>query len=171
MYLGWNSCEVFEVAADSVGFFDNGVHAQLGDLVNECVLIAFPVLHHCGQQRENNSDCVLGKYFPRYRQTSVLNWNMLLCDGRTVTKIIQALREFYQGPSCACTRWCSRWSLWRPAEPSSAEAGRGGSPAWPPAAPSAAAGNASPAAPAWLRKSRGWCNLFSPWKCKRADRL
>ena len=39
------------MAADSVGFFDNGVHAQLGDLVNECVFVAFPVLNHCGQQR------------------------------------------------------------------------------------------------------------------------
>lgn len=61
MYLGWNSCEVFEMAADSIGFFDNGVHAQLGDLVNERVLVTFPVLHHCGQQRENSSHCVPGR--------------------------------------------------------------------------------------------------------------
>lgn len=51
-YLWRNSCQVFEMAADSVGFFDNGVHAQFRDLFNECVLIAFPVLHHYGQQRE-----------------------------------------------------------------------------------------------------------------------
>lgn len=44
---------MLEVAADSVGFFDDGVHAQLRDLVNECVLVPFPVLHHCGQQRES----------------------------------------------------------------------------------------------------------------------
>lgn len=57
LYLGWNSCEVFEMAADSIGFLDNRVHAQLGDLVNERVLITLPVLHHCGQQRENCSHC------------------------------------------------------------------------------------------------------------------
>lgn len=45
------------MAADSIGFFDNGVHAQLGDLVNERVLVTLPVLHHCGQQRENSSHC------------------------------------------------------------------------------------------------------------------
>lgn len=47
---------MLEVAADSVGFFDYGVHAQLGDLVNEGVLVALPVLHHCGQQREHLSN-------------------------------------------------------------------------------------------------------------------
>lgn len=67
---------MFEVAADSVGLFDNGMHAQLGDLVNERVLVAFPVLHHCGQQRENGSDCGLDKYFPKYRQTVELNGNI-----------------------------------------------------------------------------------------------
>lgn len=76
-------------------------------------------------------------------------------------------KDFYQGLSCACTRWCSRWCFWRPAEPQSAGAGRGGSPALRPAAPSAAAGNASPAAQAWLRKSRGWCSLFSPLNSER----
>lgn len=45
-YLWRKSCQVFEMAADSVGFFDNGVHAQFGDLFDERVLIAFPVLHH-----------------------------------------------------------------------------------------------------------------------------
>ncbi len=74
------------MAADSVGFFDNGVHAQLGDLVNECVLVAFPVLHHCGQQRENSSYCALDK-----------------CNERGL-KISQALRDFYRGLSGACTR-------------------------------------------------------------------
>lgn len=48
-YLWRNSSQVFEVAADSVGFFDNGVHAEFGDLFNERVLIAFPVLHHYEQ--------------------------------------------------------------------------------------------------------------------------
>lgn len=50
-YLWRNPCQVFEMAADSVGFFDNGVHAQFGDLIDECVLIAFSVFHHYGQQR------------------------------------------------------------------------------------------------------------------------
>lgn len=54
-YLWRDSCQVFEMAADSVGFFDDGVHAQFGDLFDECVLITFPVLHHYGQQREYNS--------------------------------------------------------------------------------------------------------------------
>lgn len=43
------------MAADSVGLFDNGVHAQFGDLVDERVLVTLPVLHHCGHQRESNS--------------------------------------------------------------------------------------------------------------------
>lgn len=42
------------MAADPVGLLNNGVHAQLGDLVDERVLVAFPVLHHCGQQRESS---------------------------------------------------------------------------------------------------------------------
>lgn len=47
--------QVLEVAADAVGLLDDGVHAQLGDLVDERVLVAFPVLHHCGQQGESRS--------------------------------------------------------------------------------------------------------------------
>lgn len=39
--------QVLEVAADAVGLLDDGVHAQLGDLVDERVLIALSVLHHC----------------------------------------------------------------------------------------------------------------------------
>lgn len=35
------------MAADAVGLLDDGVHAQLGDLVDERVLIAFSVLDHC----------------------------------------------------------------------------------------------------------------------------
>lgn len=54
MYLWRNPREVFEMAADPVGLLNNGVHAQLGDLVDERVLVAFPVLHHCGQQRESS---------------------------------------------------------------------------------------------------------------------
>lgn len=73
----------------------------------------------------------------------------------------------YQGLFCACTRWCLRWSLWRLAEPWSARAGRGGSPGWLPGAPSAEEGNASPSGQAWLRKSQGWCSLFSPWEKDR----
>lgn len=42
------------MAADPVGLLNNGVHAQLGDLVDERVLVAFPVLDHCGQQRESS---------------------------------------------------------------------------------------------------------------------
>ena len=72
MYLGGDSCEVFEVAADSVGFLDNGVHAQLGDLVDERVLVDFPVFNHWGQQRGNSSDSALKKRFPKYRPTSRL---------------------------------------------------------------------------------------------------
>lgn len=45
--------QVLEVAADAVGLLDDGVHAQLGDLVDERVLVAFSVLHHCGQQGES----------------------------------------------------------------------------------------------------------------------
>lgn len=73
----------------------------------------------------------------------------------------------YQGLSCACTRWCLRWSLWQLAEPWSARAGRGGSPGWLPGAPSAEEGNASPSEQAWLRKSQGWCSLFFPWERDR----
>lgn len=47
------------MAADSVGLLDNGVHAQFGDLVDERVLVAFPVLHHCGCQRDDSLNCVL----------------------------------------------------------------------------------------------------------------
>lgn len=49
------------MAADSVGLLDNGVHAQFGDLVDERVLVAFPVLHHCGHQRDDSLNCVLDK--------------------------------------------------------------------------------------------------------------
>lgn len=85
MYLWGDSCEVFEVAADAVGFFDDGVHAQLGDLVDKRVLVAFPVLHHCGQRSENSSDSVLDK---------------------TLLQIHSSLQKgifffFYRGPSCA----------------------------------------------------------------------
>lgn len=45
-YLRRDSCEVFEVTADTVGLLDDGVHAQLGDLVYERLLISFPVLHN-----------------------------------------------------------------------------------------------------------------------------
>lgn len=61
-YLWGNSCQVFEMAADPVGLFDNGVHAQFGDLFNERVLVAFPVLQHYGQQREYNSYSYTQKY-------------------------------------------------------------------------------------------------------------
>jgi len=57
------------VAADTVGFLDNGVHAQLGDLVDERVLVDFPVLHHWGQQREDASDYVLDEYFTVQKTT------------------------------------------------------------------------------------------------------
>ena len=40
---------MLEVAADTVRLLDDGVHAQLGYLVNERVFITFPVFHHCGQ--------------------------------------------------------------------------------------------------------------------------
>ena len=73
------------MAADSVGLFDNGVHAQLGDLLNERVLVAFPVLHHCGAAE--------GKQFT-------------LCTGypNTDKPVGFKLFVFYRGPSCACTR-------------------------------------------------------------------
>lgn len=35
------------MAADPVGFLDDGVHAQLGDLVDESVLVSLSVLQHC----------------------------------------------------------------------------------------------------------------------------
>lgn len=47
--------QVLEVAADTVGLLDDGMHAQLRDLVDERVLVAFPVLHHCRQRRESRS--------------------------------------------------------------------------------------------------------------------
>lgn len=54
-YLRRDPRQVLEVAADPVGLLDDGVHAQLGDLVDERVLVAFSVLHHCGQQGESRS--------------------------------------------------------------------------------------------------------------------
>lgn len=50
-YLRCHSCELLEVAADTVGFLNNGVHAQLGDLVDERVFIPFSVFHHCAQKK------------------------------------------------------------------------------------------------------------------------
>ena len=43
------------MAADTVRLLDDGVHAELGDLVYQRVLVPFPVLHHCGQQRARRS--------------------------------------------------------------------------------------------------------------------
>lgn len=45
-YLGCKACEVLEVAADPVGFLDDGVEVQLGDLLNEAVIVGFPIFHH-----------------------------------------------------------------------------------------------------------------------------
>lgn len=60
-YLRRDPRQVLEVAADTVGLLDDGVHAQLGDLVDERVLVAFSVLHHCGQQGESRSQGASGQ--------------------------------------------------------------------------------------------------------------
>lgn len=65
---------MFEVAAHAVGLLNDGVHAQLGDLVNEGVLVPFPVLEHCGQERGHELKTV-AKYTSKLKQgspTSVL---------------------------------------------------------------------------------------------------
>lgn len=41
---------MLDVAADAVGLLDDGVHAELGDLVDQRVLIPLPVLQDCGQE-------------------------------------------------------------------------------------------------------------------------
>lgn len=87
---------MFEVAADSVRFFDNGVHAQLGDLVNKCVLVTLPVLHHCEQQRENL----------RQETGFVLNTNTtrhIMQDYNKKQEEQEFVRVFYRGLSFACT--------------------------------------------------------------------
>jgi len=45
-YLRCKACEMFEVAAHTVGFLDDRVEVELGDLLHEAVLIPFPVLKH-----------------------------------------------------------------------------------------------------------------------------
>lgn len=86
------------------------------------------------------------------------------------TQVDYSLRIYffiYQGLFCVCTRWCLRWSLWRPAEPWSAGASRDDSLVWLPEAPSTEEGNASLSERAWLRTSQGWCSLFFPWEKDR----
>lgn len=41
---------MLEMTAYSVGLLDDGVHAQLRDLVDETIFIDFAVLHHYRQQ-------------------------------------------------------------------------------------------------------------------------
>jgi len=43
-YLGCKACEMLEVAAHTVGFLNDRVEVELGDLLHEAILIAFPVL-------------------------------------------------------------------------------------------------------------------------------
>lgn len=53
-HLRCHSCELLEVAADTVGLLNDGVHAELGDLVDERVFISFSVFHHCKQKYINS---------------------------------------------------------------------------------------------------------------------
>lgn len=46
IYLWCKTCEVLEVAADAIGFLDDGMEVELGDLLNEAVVISLPVLQH-----------------------------------------------------------------------------------------------------------------------------
>lgn len=43
-YLGCKACEMLEVAAHTVGFLDDRVEVELGDLLHEAILIPFSVL-------------------------------------------------------------------------------------------------------------------------------
>lgn len=43
-YLGCKACEMLEVAAHTVGFLDDRVEVEFGDLLHEAILIPFPVL-------------------------------------------------------------------------------------------------------------------------------
>lgn len=45
-YLGCKACEMLEVAAHTVGFLDDRVEVELGDLLHEAILITFSVLQH-----------------------------------------------------------------------------------------------------------------------------
>lgn len=69
------------MAADPVGFLDDGVHAQLGDLVDESVLVSLSVLQHCEHKGNAGEKAVRVKV------------------GHSDTFFF-----LYQGPSCVCTR-------------------------------------------------------------------
>lgn len=43
-HLGSKASEVLQVAADAVGFLDDGVDVQFRDFLHEAVFIALPVL-------------------------------------------------------------------------------------------------------------------------------
>lgn len=127
IYLRWNSCELLQVAADAVRLLDNRVHAQLGDLVDERVFVPFPVLHHCGQQRENLSrQTSPDRIFKnptsttqaQTKQTDTCHYILSLLEIREGKMwILINTRMLYRDLFGACTRWCLHWCPWRPARP------------------------------------------------------